>query len=194
MQLSRIIIVITLTLLTACQTSDKTPHKIDMYNADGDMVGTSTFIEQQDAVKIKIKVEGLNPGFHGVHIHEFPICEGPNFISSGNHFDPEGNVHGLMHPDGAHLGDLSNIEVDTSGLAEDELLAPEATLLDGKNSLVQGDGVSLIITANQDDGISQPSGDAGARLICGVLTNEKKAKQTDSPTDPTEIEDLDEES
>ncbi len=185
---------IILIVLSACQAPNISLREIDMYDGGGDMVGTATFIDQEDGVKIKVKVEGLDPGFHGAHVHEFPICEGPDFTSAGNHFNPEGNKHGLMHPDGAHLGDLPNIEADDAGLAEAELLAPEATLLEGKNSFLKGDGVSFIITANQDDGVSQPGGDSGKRLLCGKLTNEQKSEQKEnSPTDPTEIEGEDEE-
>ena len=181
---------IILIVLSACQAPNMSVYEIDMYDGGGDMVGTATFIEQEDGVKVKVKVEGLDPGYHGAHVHEFPICEGPDFTSAGNHFNPEGNKHGLMHPDGAHLGDLPNIEADDAGLAEAELLAPEATLLEGKNSFFKGDGVSFIITANQDDGVSQPGGDSGERLLCGKLTQKSEQKE-ETPTDPTEIEDED---
>lgn len=193
MRLKRIVFILLLLIFSACKMNDQSTREIDMYNADSDMVGTATFIEQPDGVKIKIKIEGLEQGFHGAHIHEFPECEGPDFVSSGNHFNPEGKEHGLMHPDGAHLGDLPNVETDSSGLTEVELFAPKATLLEGKNSFLKGAGVSLIITAGQDDGVSQPSGDSGARLICGKLTDEQQDKQNESPTDPTESGDTDEE-
>src|SRR5690625_8032406 len=99
-----------------------------------------------------------------------------------------------MHPDGAHLGDLPNIEADDAGLAEAELLAPEATLVEGKNSFLKGDGESIIITANQDDGVSQPGGDSGKRLLCVKLTNEQKSeKKENSRPDRNDIEDDEEE-
>lgn len=192
MRIKFILLFIFLILLSACQTSGKSTYEIDMYNVDGDMVGTSTFIEQPEGVKIKIKVEGLDPGFHGAHIHENPFCEGPDFISAGNHYNPTGDKHGLLHPEGSHLGDLPNVEADGLGLVEVELLAPEVTLLDGKKSLLKGDGVSFILTEDVDDGMTQPSGDAGSRLICGILA-QKEDKTKTPPTDPTEIEDPKEE-
>lgn len=188
------IFMMTLIMLTACKSTDMTTRQIDMYNSDGDMVGTATFIEQANGVEVKVKVDGLDPGFHGAHIHEFPVCEGPDFKRAGNHLNPKNTKHGLMHPEGAHLGDLPNIEADASGQAEDSLFVDEATLLDGGNSLLKDGGASFIITADPDDGISQPSGNSGQRILCGVINNEQQDKQNDSPTDPTETEDQEEES
>lgn len=172
--------------LVACQKSGQTTKEIEMYNTVGDMVGTATFSEQENGVKIKVNVTGLAPGFHGIHVHEHPKCEGPQFTSAGNHLNPEGNQHGLMHPDGAHLGDLPNIEADQSGDVDTELMLNGATLLEGKNSLFAKEGVSLIIDAGQDDGVSQPSGDAGEREFCGVLKKNEEKSNEDSPSDPTE--------
>lgn len=182
-----------LIVLSACMQTGNTTQKVDMYNTAGDLVGTATFNEAAEGVKIKVKVEGLSPGFHGIHIHEFPKCEGPDFKTAGNHFNPEGKEHGLMHPKGAHIGDLPNIEVDSTGTVEIELMAQGATLLEGKKSILQNEGTSLIIDQEQDDGVSQPSGNSGVREICGVLKkDESKSKQ--SPTDPTEFNEKEDES
>ncbi|WP_339228629.1 superoxide dismutase family protein [Oceanobacillus sp. FSL K6-2867] len=184
-----IVIFITLLLLTACQSSDEITSKtVEMYNGSGDRVGTALLNETSEGVQIELTLEGLKPGFHGIHVHEYPACEGPDFKSSGNHLDPEGNEHGLMHPDGAHLGDLPNIEADGAGLVDIELMLAEATLLDGKNSLFERGGASLIVTEKQDDGVSQPSGNSGARIICGVIAKEDGGGESeDAPTDPTEF-------
>lgn len=179
--------------LSACLETGDTTKKVDMYNTSGDLVGTATFSEQAEGVNIKLKVEGLTPGFHGIHIHEYPKCDGPDFKSSGNHFDPEGKEHGLMHPSGAHVGDLPNVEADSSGLVEVELIAQGATLLEGKKSILQNGGTSLIIDQDQDDGVSQPSGNTGVRQICGVL-NKEEPENDESPTDPTEFNEKEDES
>ena len=181
----RIFIMMFLLLLTACQMGSDTVKEIEMYNASGDMVGTATFTEQEDGVQIKVKVTGLTPGFHGIHVHEYPKCEGPDFKSAGNHFNPEGKKHGLLHPDGAHLGDLPNIEADESGKVEAEIMAPNATLLEDDLSFLRGDGTSLVIHAGPDDGMSQPGGDAGERIVCGELLAES-ADDDETPTDPVE--------
>lgn len=187
-QLKRILFLMICLFLAACQGEHGTTKEIDMYNADGDMVGTAKFNEQPDGVQITVKVEGLSPGFHGIHVHEFPTCEGPDFQSAGNHLNPEGKEHGLMHPDGAHLGDLPNVEADSSGHVDAEIMLADATLLEGKKSILRGEGTSLIITEDKDDGISQPSGDSGIRLICGELKSQTKRDHENEPTDPTETE------
>ncbi|WP_174614122.1 superoxide dismutase family protein [Virgibacillus ihumii] len=182
----RVLIIILLLLLTACQPNE-TNKTVNMYNQDESMIGTAKLTERPDGVQVKLKLEGLEPGFHGIHVHEFAECEAPDFKSAGNHLNPGGKEHGLMHPKGAHLGDLPNIEADSGGLVEAELMLPKATLLDGKNSLTEGDGTSLVITAGQDDGVSQPSGDSGPRIACGKITTSKDKGTKNSPTDPTQF-------
>lgn len=182
----RRLLLICLLFFSACQDSD-TARTIDMYNSSGDMVGTATFTESPDGVNIQIKLEGLTPGFHGVHIHEIPLCEGPDFTSAGNHLNPEGKKHGLMHPEGSHLGDLPNIEVDSDGRVDAELLLADATLLEGKKSILQKEGTSLIIDSGQDDGVTQPSGDSGTRIVCGELKAQPEKDSEESPTDPTQF-------
>ncbi|WP_404453837.1 superoxide dismutase family protein [Virgibacillus necropolis] len=180
----KVMIVLFLTFLIGCQSDERTTLKVDMYNTAGDMVGTAKFKEQPEGVSIKLKVEGLTPGLHGIHVHEFPKCKGPDFKSSGNHFNPEGKEHGPMNPKGPHLGDLPNVEADSSGVVDVELMLAGATMLEGKKSLFKEEGKSLIIHSEMDDGVSQPSGESGERLICGEIKLKKDSKE--SPTDPTE--------
>ncbi|WP_018930808.1 superoxide dismutase family protein [Gracilibacillus lacisalsi] len=174
-----------LMFLAGCQAEGRSPLEVRLYNVDNDAVGTATFKEQEDMVSVQIEVEGLEQGLHGVHIHEYAKCEGPDFQSAGNHFNPEGNEHGLMHPDGAHLGDMPNLEVEADGTADVELELPGATLMDGDKSLLREDGTSIIIHGGEDDGVSQPAGDAGDRIVCGVISLEE-ATDDEKPTDPTE--------
>ncbi|WP_284141460.1 MULTISPECIES: superoxide dismutase family protein [unclassified Virgibacillus] len=183
----RFLLVVVVLLLAACQDDSPNTKSINMYNGSGDMVGTATLTEQPDGVKIKLKLEGLTPGFHGIHVHEYPKCEGPDFKTAGNHLNPEGKEHGLMHPKGPHLGDLPNIEVESDGTVDAELMLQGATLHDGKKSILKEDGTSLIVDAGQDDGVSQPSGNSGERLICGEIRVDKKGSNTETPTDPTEL-------
>ncbi|WP_407271915.1 superoxide dismutase family protein [Radiobacillus sp. PE A8.2] len=187
MRFLRFVFVVLLTggLTTACQDQERSPLNIAMYNANGDSIGTAKLTEQPDGVEIKLSVEGLETGLHGIHVHENPTCEGPDFKSAGNHLNPDGKQHGLMHPEGAHLGDLPNIEVGGDGLVDAELMLSGATLMDGKNTLLPNEGTSLVIHAAQDDGVSQPAGDAGERIACGVISIEESNK-SDQPSDPTE--------
>lgn len=175
--------------MTGCALKGSTNvKKVQMYDASGSVIGTATLTEQEDAIKMKIKVEGLTPGFHGIHIHEYPICEGPDFKSAGNHLNPEGKEHGLMNPDGSHLGDLPNIKADADGLVENELILPEATLKTGRKSLLAREGSSLVISEEMDDGVSQPSGNGGTRIACGEIKHKNEKANKKPPTDPAQLE------
>ncbi len=187
----RIVLVglVALLLMTGCALKGSTNvKKVQMYDASGSVIGTATLTEQEDAIKMKIKVEGLTPGFHGIHIHEYPICEGPDFKSAGNHLNPEGKEHGLMNPDGSHLGDLPNIKADADGLVENELILPEATLKTGRKSLLAREGSSLVISEEMDDGVSQPSGNGGTRIACGEIKHKNEKANKKPPTDPAQLE------
>ncbi|TFJ92793.1 superoxide dismutase family protein [Lentibacillus salicampi] len=181
-----------LVFLTACQGNNETSRTVDMYNSSGDMIGTVKLTEGDGGVDFKIKLEGLEEGYHGIHVHEYPKCDQPDFTSAGNHFNPDGNQHGLMHPEGSHLGDLPNIETNSDGLVDAELMLPEATLMDGKKSLLSGEGTSLIIHEGQDDGVSQPGGESGTRIACGLIAKDEK-KSSETPTDPTDFNEKQEE-
>jgi|SRR5690625_5227787 len=165
----RFLITIIALCLIGCSAGEKRIYEIDIHDQNGDRLGDATFKEVPEGVNIHIKVEGLTSGFHGIHIHEHAKCEGPDFTSAGDHLNPDDNEHGLMHPKGSHLGDLPNIEVDSNGKVDVELLLREATLKEGRYSLLQDGGTSLIIHEKQDDGITQPSGDSGERIACGLL-------------------------
>ncbi|MFD2628979.1 superoxide dismutase family protein [Oceanobacillus kapialis] len=183
----RFVFFVLILFLTACQTNAEKMSTVDMYNASGDMIGTVALSEQEDGVQVKVKLEGLKPGFHGIHVHEFPKCEGPDFTTAGNHYNPEGKEHGLMHPDGPHLGDLPNIEADAGGLVDAELMLPGATLMEGKNSLLKEDGTSFVVQEGPDDGLTQPGGGGGVRIACGELKTNPEETTEESPTDPTEF-------
>lgn len=178
-------LVMVLMIGSACNSQVRSPLEIEMYNAAGDSLGTATLSEQPDGVQIKLKLEGLTPGFHAIHVHEFPECDGPDFKSAGNHYNPDSKKHGLMHPEGPHLGDLQNIEVEGDGTVDAEIMANKATLKDDKYSLLTGGGTSLIIHAGQDDGVSQPAGNAGERIACGKIQLEEKDQEQD-PQNPAE--------
>lgn len=175
-----------LLLLVSCKAQERSPLEVTMYNSSDDSIGTATFAEQPDGVQVKVTLEGLKPGLHGIHVHEYPKCESPDFKSAGNHLAPGGEEHGLMHPEGSHLGDLPNIEVGPDGTVDAELMVNGATLMDDKNSLLKSDGTSLVVHEKQDDGVSQPGGDSGKRIACGVISLEESNNGEKAPTDPTE--------
>jgi len=165
---------------------EKTPNKIDvnMYNVSGDSLGTAKFAEQSHGVEVKLDLEGLPPGVHGIHIHEVGKCEAPDFKSAGNHYNLDKKKHGLMNPNGAHAGDLPNLIVKDDGTVKVKLTIHDVTLKDGKGTLYGKNGTALVIHSKSDDGMTQPSGNSGARIACGVITKglAKKNKAVEEPS------------
>lgn len=143
----------------------------ELFDSAGAAVGEVHLQETpRNGVLLRVDVAGLEPGSHAIHIHETGLCEAPTFESAGGHFAPAENAHGLLHENGAHAGDMVNLHVPESGEIEAERQAPHVTLLpDQSNSLLGGDGTAIVIHAGSDDYLSQPSGDAGGRVACGVI-------------------------
>ncbi|GGD06382.1 superoxide dismutase family protein [Pontibacillus salipaludis] len=171
--------------VAGCSSQNRSSFEIEMYNPAGDALGTAKLSEENDSVAIKLSLTGLTPGLHGIHVHEYPVCEGPDFKSAGNHLNPDNKEHGAMNPKGTHLGDMPNVEADSSGKVNAELAVQGATLMDGKMSLLKDEGTSLVIHEGVDDGLTQPAGDAGDRVACGVIQLEEAANKN-PPSDPSE--------
>lgn len=144
--------------------------KAELRNPKGETVGTATFTEGSGGVKVAVQVSKLPPGPHGFHIHAVGKCDPPEFTSAGGHFNPHAKKHGLKSPEGPHAGDLPNLVVGGGGTAKAEVVAALVTLKEGKNSLFQPDGTALVIHANPDDEKTDPTGNAGGRIACGVIT------------------------
>lgn len=143
---------------------------VDIFNTKGKRVGTATFTQQEHGVLLQIYAEGLKPGRHGFHIHETGKCEPPKFESSGAHFNPTAKKHGFDNPAGYHAGDIANLIVDSSGHAAGEFHLDTVTLVKGQaNSLLDSDGSALVIHSGADDYSSEPSGNSGKRVACGVI-------------------------
>jgi Cu-Zn family superoxide dismutase len=137
----------------------------------GQQVGLATLTEGPDGVRIEVAGVGLSPGPKGIHIHAAGKCEPPEFTSAGAHFNPGGTKHGRLNPDGSHAGDLPNLVVTPVGAAGLDVTTKAVTLrAEGAGSLVGPAGTSLVIHAQPDDERTDPTGNSGARIACGVIT------------------------
>lgn len=136
-----------------------------LHLADGTEVGRSTVTEAAGGLRVAVEVHGLVPGVHGAHLHAIGKCDAPGFASAGGHWNPTSKQHGSMNPAGPHEGDLPNLTVAADGtgsLTYDIAGGSFAALLDA-------DGAAMVIHAAPDDLKTDPSGNSGGRVACGVL-------------------------
>ena len=150
-------------------------------NASGDVVGTATFTEVGGGVRIVLEARGLPPGEKGVHIHEVGKCDPPAFTSAGGHFNPAKRQHGLQNPQGPHAGDLPNITVAADGTGRLETTTNRVTLFSGETSVFDADGSALVVHAGPDDFKTDPTGNSGARIACGVISRGQTAARPEPP-------------
>jgi len=146
-----------LLLLVAC--APNFAHST-LLNRQGEFVA-DVYIEEREDVMIGLQVYNLPPGIHAFHIHENGVCEG-DFKSAGGHFNPTNKQHGMNNPSGKHVGDLPNILVDADGTASIMLSEPL--------SLESILGKAFVVHEGHDDEVSDPSGNAGSRIACGVIS------------------------
>jgi Cu-Zn family superoxide dismutase len=133
--------------------------------ADGAEVGRVSASEVAGGVRFTIDARGLPPGTHGAHVHTTGLCDAPDFTTAGPHWNPTAMKHGTMNPQGPHEGDLPNLIVGTDGRGTLGITIPGATMA----GLFDTDGSALVVHAGADDLMTDPSGNSGGRIACGVL-------------------------
>jgi Cu-Zn family superoxide dismutase len=169
-----LLIPVLLSFCAAAALADTVPKAAhaNIMNAQGMQIGTAKLKAVKDGVQISVKVAGLSAGDHGIHVHAVGKCESPAFTTAGGHFNPTSAHHGMNntmdpHP---HAGDLPNLKVAANGKGSATVVAKGVTLGDGANSLFHDGGTSLVIHAKADDLMSDPSGNSGDRVACGVIS------------------------
>jgi superoxide dismutase, Cu-Zn family len=159
--------------LAGCQTTDELPTdrlgQATLRLANGLPAGTAQLLGSGSQVNVSVALVGISQGVHGAHLHMVGSCDAPDFASAGAHLNPEGRQHGAQNPAGAHLGDLPNVTIGSSGAG-----SVSATLNGSRDAvlarLFDGDGTAVVVHAGPDDYRTDPSGNSGSRIACGVLT------------------------
>ena len=153
-----VVFICTAVTLAAAQNGTTT---VEMKNAQGQSVGKATLSPAKDGgVSVALDLKDLTPGRHALHFHQNPSCEGPAFTSAGGHYNPENKKHGLQNPEGPHAGDMNNFTVLKDGTAKTTVVAPHMKM---------GVAAALVVHAGVDDLKTDPAGNAGDRVACGVV-------------------------
>lgn len=143
---------------------------VGLINAKGMNIGKAMLKQEKEGVRIQVDAAYLPEGKHGIHIHENGKCAAPDFKSAGEHFNPDMKKHGFHNPQGYHNGDLPNLVAGADGKAKADFVTAVVTLEKGKpNSLLKPGGTALVIHEKEDDYKTDPSGNSGARIACGVI-------------------------
>jgi Cu-Zn family superoxide dismutase len=153
-------------LLVSCSTVEPTGGApMPLVNNAGQTIGAVRAWQTAGGVSFHIAASGLPHGLHGIHVHSVGRCDPPDFTSAGPHWNPARKQHGLNNPAGPHAGDLPNVEVAANGVLTATVTVPGASIA----GMLDADGASLVIHAEADDNVTDPSGNSGPRIACAVI-------------------------
>lgn len=144
----------------------------DIVDGQGQTKGKAMLSQTKEGIAVEVKAVGLPPGVHAVHIHTTGACTGPDFTSAGGHWNPEKKQHGHDNPMGAHMGDIPNMTVAADGTGSLKAVISGAMINDGTEPLLDADGAAIVVHAAADDYKTDPTGNAGGRIGCGVIKAE----------------------
>lgn len=144
---------------------------VELVDGSGQNVGGARLEPEGEGVRVSVRVSGLNPNQeHAIHFHNTGRCDGPDFQSAGPHFNPTDRQHGLQNPQGPHAGDMPNLRANAEGVADTSFVASMVTLASAANNgLTRTGGTALVVHAGPDDHVTDPSGNSGDRIACGVI-------------------------
>lgn len=145
------------------------PGGTPLLDAQGRQVAVANLAQQGTEFLVTISVTDMAPGTYAAHLHTTGRCDAPRFETAGGHWNPTGRQHGSQNPQGQHLGDLPNVTVGDARRGQIEFRVPNASIEGGANPLLDADGAAVVIHAGPDDFRTDPSGNSGDRIACGVL-------------------------
>ncbi|WP_296680396.1 superoxide dismutase family protein [Novosphingobium sp.] len=158
--------------LSACTTLGSVPTQAiaiaDLALSNGAPAGKALVTAGGDQINISLAAFGMPQGAHGMHLHMVGSCDAPTFSSAGAHLNPDHHQHGTANPDGSHLGDLPNLSINASGTGTISVQL-KGTRADTEAAMFDADGTAIIVHSGADDYKTDPSGNSGARIACGVL-------------------------
>jgi Cu-Zn family superoxide dismutase len=151
------------------QVAEPAAATASLRNAAGRQTAQATAIQSGDSIRVRLEASGMPPGSYGAHVHTTGRCDPPDFATAGPHWNPTGQQHGKNNPQGMHKGDLPNLLVGTDGRGSIEITVPAASLRSGAMPMLDQDGAAIVVHERADDFRTDPSGNSGARIACGVF-------------------------